>query len=260
MGAKLDAAMAAGRTVFPHSVIDAPETPTLTKVGVRLRALKWAGHNAKIGGWLSKGPRDWRGAPLFTLTLEERKTCPGDCELWGRCYGSNMMFAKRINVNARLKAALEADLATLAAKYKVFGVRLHVLGDFSSTGYVRFWGRQVRKYPQLRIWGYTHWAASTPIGQAVTQLVNTAGGRVAILRSNPREPGDTLAKAYVVPVDATAPVAGSVFCPNEVGRAASCGECGLCMSPSRISVSFIDHSPEAVRAKLKAARQLPVMS
>jgi hypothetical protein len=258
MGVKLEAAVREGRTVFPLMVQDAPEAPTKGKVGVPLRALKWAGGNRKLGGALTKGPADWRGSPLFTLTLEERATCPSACPQWTSCYGSNMMWARRYRPNRALKRALEADLRALSGRYERFAIRLHVLGDFISPGYVRFWGRQLGKHPGLRIWGYTHWQAGTPIGDAVAALVLGSEGRVSILRSDPTAAGDPLAKAWVVPHDAPAPIPGSVFCPQETGRAESCGECGLCML-GRVSVSFLDHSPDVVRARELERRRLAVL-
>ena len=38
----------------------------------------------------------WRGYPVFTLTLEERATCPSYCEQWDECYGNNMPFGARL--------------------------------------------------------------------------------------------------------------------------------------------------------------------
>ena len=36
------------------------------------------------------------GYVIFTLTLEERATCPRDCFHWDNCYGNNMAFAHRV--------------------------------------------------------------------------------------------------------------------------------------------------------------------
>ncbi len=41
--------------------------------------------NVKLGKKVTKGI--YKGYPIFTLTLEERKTCPRSCKHWNNCYG-----------------------------------------------------------------------------------------------------------------------------------------------------------------------------
>jgi hypothetical protein len=228
-------------TLYQKSVI-APPTSPVKSTG--LRVLKSAASNAKLSDGASsgfvKGP--WVGMPLFQLTLEERATCPTSCSHFITCYGSNMPFATRHQHGDALTDALAADVQVLARKYpQGFVVRLHVLGDFYSTDYVNFWAEQVRKVPQLNIYGYTHREFGSPIGDAVTKFVLTNKGRVSILRSDGTHPKDPLARAMSIPADATEPhKLAQVICPEQTGKTASCLTCGLCMN-GRTSVSFLAH-------------------
>jgi hypothetical protein len=67
-----------GRSIFPSRVFDPDEVGRVLKDGHQSR---------KIGKAVTKGPR--RGWPIFTLTLEERATCPRTCKAWGFCYGNS---------------------------------------------------------------------------------------------------------------------------------------------------------------------------
>src|SRR5262249_22027748 len=138
-----------GRTMYLKSITP----PERAK-----RLLQPASTNTKMGagkGVIVRG--QWRGMPLYLLTLEERKTCPTTGQQWSNCYGNNMPFARRIDHTGKLFPTLEAELATLSAKHPTgFVVRLHVLGDFYSKGYVRFWIQALSTYPSLRVYGYTH--------------------------------------------------------------------------------------------------------
>ena len=49
--------------------------------------------NTKLGKRVTKGKL--AGFPIFTVTLEERATCPRSCIHWDDCYGNNMMNATR---------------------------------------------------------------------------------------------------------------------------------------------------------------------
>lgn len=117
-----DQAARSGRTLFPSRVY-APEEVA--------RVLKSGHQSRKIGAFATKGPR--RGWPIFTLTLEERATCPRSCQQWRSCYGNNMQATERIEPGEALENALVAELAELQAKHPDgFMVRAHVLGDFYS--------------------------------------------------------------------------------------------------------------------------------
>ena len=58
--------------------------------------------NVKLGKKVTKGI--YKGYPIFTLTLEVRKTCPRSCKHWNNCYGNNMPFATRYDVHVMVVA------------------------------------------------------------------------------------------------------------------------------------------------------------
>ena len=214
-----------GRTIFLKTV-KAP-----TKVA---RLLQPAANNAKLGGGrkaITKGK--WRGMTMYQLTLEERATCPRSCEQWKVCYGNNMPFANRINHQSpAFFGELEQEVKELASKHSNgFVVRLHVLGDFYSVGYVRFWERMLKQHEQLRLFGYTHRDSSSAIGTAISAL-NTAG---AWIRWS--DAGGPMS-ANTDKTDGTE--AEGIPCPEQTGKTESCMTCGLCWA-TPLPIRFMVH-------------------
>ena len=148
----------AGRSIFPSRVFDPDELPALLK----------SGHNSrKIGRQVTKGP--CKGQPIYTLTLEERASCPRSCREWLGCYGNNMQAAERVVHAPPLIAALRIELAALAARHPAgFLVRLHVLGDFWSVEYVDSWADALARHPGLTLFGFTSHAPASPIAKVAT--------------------------------------------------------------------------------------------
>lgn len=215
-------ALANKTTIFLKQV----KEPTSVK-----RLLQPATSNGKLskgGSTITKGK--WKGFPLYSLSLEERATCPTTCNQWANCYGNNMPFANRIDHQATgFLKALETEIKGLSSKHpKGFVIRLHVLGDFYSTGYVNFWSKQLKKYPNLHLFGYTHRLKTSAIGQRVNLLNNSsrawirwsdAGGNMSA--NCPPRPGD-------------------VICPEQTGKTESCLTCGLCWSITK-PIGFLQH-------------------
>jgi len=215
----------AGITVFPTTVIPASKLPRLLKSGVNSR---------KIGKIVEKGP--WKGSPIFTLTLEERATCPRSCLQWANCYGNNMHFAQRISDDGTLERRLWGELAALAAEHpNGFLVRLHVLGDFFSEGYVAFWRSALEEFPQLRIFGFTaRIPPQDPIGIRVAEMVRDFYDRCRIRFSGLRFEEDCS-----VVVDKAEDAIG-ILCPAEKDPERCCASCGLCWHSNR-TISFMKH-------------------
>lgn len=206
-----------GTTIFLKQVKD----PDKVK-----RLLQPASNNAKLGNIVRKGR--WKGMPMHSLSLEERKTCPRSCQQWTTCYGNNMPFAYRIDHTSQgFIPALASEIQALAKKHATgFVVRLHVLGDFFSVPYVKFWIKQMKMFPQMQVFGYTHRDPKSPIGGAIEKL-NAAG---AWIRWS--DLGD---------VEMAANVEGpGLTCPEQVGKTKSCSTCGLCWSV-RLPIRFLAH-------------------
>lgn len=219
------------------------EPPLEASKSTGLHVLKSAASNTKVGGSnniILKGPKAFRGKPLYTLTLAERATCPLDCKQWDNCYGNNMPFAHRYVPNLDLEHVIWLDLLTLKKKHpKGFVVRLHILGDFYSMGYVNFWRKKLHEFPNMAIYGYTHRKNDTQIGKAIAYMTRDFSDRVSILRSDKEDPADLLAGAYTVKAGAT-PRKDIVICPEQTGKTESCLTCGLCFH-GHIHVQFLEH-------------------
>ena len=224
-----------GRTI--HTKARKPVVP-----GVQV--LKPASGNSKLGKGLSvimKGM--WRGFPLFTLTLEERATCPSTCERWRECYGNGMAFAHRFEHGPELEAQIGREVAALAALYpRGFAVRLHILGDFYSVGYVEMWADLMNAFPALHVYGYTA-RERGPIADALRWVDTIFGNRwwVRISSSETFAGGDIYASQDV-------PHVRGIVCPEQTGKTASCLTCGLCWSTTQ-TIKFIDHDKLAKQRK-----------
>ena len=231
-GAKMPAfdnrAIVEGRTLYPSTVFDPPAAINLLVSGEN----HW-----KIGDRITKGP--WKGFPVYTLTLEERATCPTSCRHWRSCFGNSMHLARRIAHGPDLEKRLRVDLALLQAKHPDgFAVRLHVLGDFYSPEYVRLWGQFIVQFPALRVFGFSaRWERSDPIARALVELVLAGWPRFAIRFSNaPVDECSTVSIEH----SGQAP-ADAIICPQQIGRTKSCGTCGLCWHTKR-RIAFIQHA------------------
>lgn len=212
-----------GRTIFPSRVYDPDEVKRVLKTGHQSR---------KIGKVVQKGAR--RGWPIFTLTLEERATCPRTCAAWSFCFGNNMHAAERIVAGPALEAALRVELAELQRLHPAgFMVRLHVLGDFYSLDYVRFWTWALDAFPALHCFGFTARDPAGEIGQALFVLATEQWDRFAVRFSG--MPGPMLASRIGDGRDPDA-----VTCPAQTGKTQCCSTCALCWA-SQVSIEFLRH-------------------
>jgi hypothetical protein len=219
-----------GRTLYPHTVVRDLEGHTLLKDGFNI---------AKIGNRVHKGK--WRGMPIYTLTLEERATCPTSCGHWRSCYGNALHFSYRASHEAPdFKMKLVREVAALSRKHRDgFVIRLHILGDFFSVQYVNLWAAMIDTIPNLRVFGYSA-RNDDDIGVALRSLVAKHWDRFAIRFSDARD-------AVPATVSIEHPIqkpADTVICPEQWTpsgkRAESCGTCTFCWtSPKR--VAFITH-------------------
>ena len=215
--------------------------------------------NAKLGKRVTRGK--YKGMPIFTVTLEERATCPRSCVHWSDCYGNNMPFATRYNSGTDLESAIEIELEELQKKHpRGFLVRLHVLGDFYSVAYVAKWAKWLGMFPALHVYGYT---ANQPdaiepteraIALAVLTIRNETAGRFAVRFSGSFNDdfsalsADNPAaldlvdqkRAFVCPTQITRENPRQLAKKGEETIAASCGDCGLCWA-SKKPVVFLTH-------------------
>ena len=219
----LDPAYRYGRSIFSSRVFDPDEVQRVLKDGHQSR---------KIGRFVTKGPR--RGWPIFTLTLEERATCPRTCQAWAICYGNNMQAAERITAGEQLLEALTLELDALQRQHPGgFMVRLHVLGDFYSEDYIRFWTSALDIYPALHVFGFTAHDPQSLIGAEIMRVVCSRWDRFAVRFSGHQEA--ELGSQLQPDVHPRA-----IACPAQTEAPDCCGTCGLCWH-SRRSISFVRH-------------------
>lgn len=241
MATKTETAIATGRTVFSNTVKDTGKDA----LGKTERVIKES-TNIKLGKKVTKGKL--KGFRIYTVTLEERKTCPISCAHWKDCYGNNMPFATRYAANADLIQRMETELAELQRKNpKGFLVRLHILGDFFSVAYVNNWKTWLDQFPALHVYGYT---ANQPdaidskeraIGQAVLELRESNPVRFAVRFSGNFTQDNMTALSGDDPRAAKMLLAYAAFvCPVQTDKTSSCGTCGLCWTALK-PVIFLTH-------------------
>jgi hypothetical protein len=240
-GAKQFKSLPLDGTVYRKNVVD-------WHVGDR-EPLKPARDNGKLHGNIVKRGQ-YAGYAMYSLTLEERATCSPDCGQLKTCYGNNMPFAKRYNVDAILLVAIDMQLAKLTKNGRRILLRLHILGDFFSVGYVEWWRRTLEKYPTVSAFGYTHWPLLTGQGQAVERLVRDMPQRFAIKRSLdrlnqiPQAAQHTIGATIVIKNWADAPK-GWIKCPAQMAtdrgnNNVGCAECGIACATTT-NVAFVEH-------------------
>jgi len=221
-------ALTSGNTLYPKTV----------RGGRDRWALKSGENSAKIGGVILKGK--WRSFPVFTLTLEERATCPRSCHHWRSCFGNGTHWADRVQADQDLFWRLEREAALLDIDHpNGFAVRLHVLGDFFSVEYVELWQNLLDRHPALHIFGFTARHDKTdPIAAALLSLADSRWDRFAMRFSNAPYPFEapstvSIEHPFQKPGDA-------VICPEQVGKSESCTNCSLCWQSKR-RIAFLQH-------------------
>jgi hypothetical protein len=222
-----------GRTLFPRSVKAPHAVPRILVSGI---------NNPKTGKRVLVGP--WKGMPIYTLTLEERATCPRSCEHWTSCYGNAMPLARRHRHGPDLEARLKRDIPELIDKHGGIVIRLHVLGDFYSPRYVWFWSDMLRRHPALHVWGYTAWDETTATGRHIRSMNETYPGQCSIRFTVPASRPIRPMEAATVWDPKSPPVRKEGFvCPAQIGTATGCGSCGLCWLPSFATrrIVFLGH-------------------
>lgn len=219
-----------GRPLF-QTAVDAADSPRLLVSGMNSR---------KIGRKVTKGA--WSGMPIYTLTLEERASCPASCTEWANCYGNNMPFARRHRFDESLIVILMMELREKALEHQQgFVVRAHVLGDFGSDrdeqlslAYVSMWRLALEEVSGLHMFSYTAHEPDSTVGHAIMALNTSFPDRCRV-----RFSGHDLGAYGAVVIEEQAD-SRHVICPAELNQTDCCGTCGLCWSMDR-TVEFVRH-------------------
>ena len=196
--------------------------------------LKRGKQNVKLGDKVAV--KMWKGMTIYSLTLEERATCPPECEQWDNCYGDNMPFGHRFDhTQNNFNYLLEEQLTKLNEKHSEgLVIRLHILGDFFSSNYARQWERWLRQFVNLRVFGYTHHRQETEIGSVLAGMNRLWRDRWRIRFS------DDLNTEFSAHVASDTTTTGGIMCPEQIGKTDSCATCGYCWTSEK-PVVFIEH-------------------
>ena len=223
-------AVVEGRTLFAKSVVYAEESPRLLVSGFNQR---------KVGKTVTKGA--WKGMPIYTLTLEERATCPTSCKQWLSCYGNNMHWSRRHRLDEDLIVHLWIELAEKARDHPDGFVRAHILGDFGSPdnpelalAYVAMWREALAELPQLRMFSYTAHDPDGEIGSKILALNYEFAERCRV-----RFSGLDIGAHGAVVVESLAE-SRHVVCPAQTDATDCCATCALCWSMDR-TIEFLRH-------------------
>ena len=213
-------AMQENRTIFRSRVFYA---------GDRDRALISGINNSKIGKQVTVGP--WAGFPIYTLSLEERATCPSSCPVLAECYGNGMPMAVRFRYTPGLIASLDGELNRLSARHpRGYVVRLHVLGDFPDVEYLSHWLAWSNEHPALHVWGFTAHPQESAIGGMIRLANGMRPDRWMIrFSSHPDAPYSPMQvhTTWEKPGRyAYAPETNQLVCPRNSGRPLRVGRAG----------------------------------
>ena len=244
---KTQIAIVNGQSVFQYKVKSVSDGMAKSE-----RAIK-PSTNEKLGKIVKKGRL--RGAKIYTLTLEERKTCPKSCFHWKDCFGNNMHLAVRYVFDKALLEQIERDIEFYNDKGKAFLVRLHILGDFPSVEYVNFWNDLLDKYEHLNVYGYSAHQLETPIGEALDDMRDVWDLRFMVRISGDTKTDNMTAlsyddeparkqietkKAFVCPTQITHKGSTKLASKTEETLTKNCGTCGLCWT-TKLNPIFLTH-------------------
>ena len=225
MKSKTQLAIENGRTIYTNNVYD-----SISHNGKLLKV----SNNKKLGKVkIVKGRH--KNKYIYSLSLEERKTCPTSCFHWKTCYGNNMPFAHRFMGNDALMKRLDDELNILSTKHKEgILIRLHVVGDFFSVNYVKFWKKMLSKYNGISIFGYTARTPFSEIGKEIAILRSLNWDRFSIRFSNSMEKISANSEDF-------ANAKEGIICPEQLDKTKNCASCGLCWNKNIDNIIFKTH-------------------
>ena len=222
-------------TAFPKSLkrYAGPEDGPILKEGK---------NQVKLGGTVMVGRL--KGAAIFSMSLEERKTCPKSCSYWEGCYGNSMPFSVRWVHDGNLMKGIYDELKMHCSKYEKVLVRLHLLGDFPTLRYFHFWRSMLGVFDNLYIFGFTaRWPDDDAIGREIRTLRERMPDRFAVRTSGLHAEWGSFGIDF--PTEKKM-IGGAVVCPEQVdsmngGKAKKhCGNCAVCWETSH-PIVFVEH-------------------
>ena len=124
---------------------------------------------------------------------------------------------------------------------KLLLIRLHILGDFFSVKYVKFWRKMLNTFNNIALYGYTanNIKSSIPLSQAIAkEIIKLNNNQHCHIRFSNDLNVSFSANSY----DIVKPVKGvSIVCPVQENKTANCGTCGLCWNQKEQQIIFKTH-------------------
>ena len=245
-------AMIENRTIFPSTVV------TVT-ASAPDRLLISGFNNRKIGKIVERGR--FKGYGLYCLSLEERATCPADCDVRAACCGNAMQLARRHRIGDPeiFFARMEEEIAGLLKTETGLLIRLHVLGDFPSVEYVAFWLDILTQFPAVACYGYTHRLETDlegdEIGDAIAAVKAQFPDRFRIRWSFPAPlvDGAMVIESEADAADAAQDDLQAIICPAQTDATACCATCALCWATAENCILFWKHGKKDLSAALEKA-------
>lgn len=243
------------RTLYPSTVVEVTEDDPD-------RLLVSGETNRKLGKIVAKGP--FKGYALYALSLEERATCPVECDARLFCFGNAMPFARRHKIGDPevFYDRLNFEILGLLAEHPGLLIRLHVVGDFPSVEYVSFWADVLAENPKVAIYGYTHrrtkaWDGDE-IGDAIQSVKDRFPERFRIRWSSEvSRPDGTV----IVDYEPKRPrIDEGLVCPAQTDATACCASCGLCWDKGAThdTIVFIKHGRKSLETAAETATIEPL--
>ena len=152
-----------------------------------------------------------------------------------------MPFAHRISAKniQLLEQRIYNDL--LNSSNQLLLIRLHILGDFFSVKYVKFWRKMLNTFDNIALYGYTAnniksiYSDSRAIAKEIIKLNKNDNCHI-------RFSNDLNAAFSANSYDIVKPVKGvSILCPVQENKTANCGTCGLCWNQKEQQIIFKTH-------------------
>ena len=152
-----------------------------------------------------------------------------------------MPFAHRISAKNQqlLEQRIYNDL--LNSTNQLLLIRLHILGDFFSVKYVKFWRKMLNTFNNIALYGYTAnniksiYLDSRAIAKEIIKLNKNDNCHI-------RFSNDVNVLFSANSYDIVKPVKGvSIVCPVQENKTANCGTCGLCWNQKDQQIIFKTH-------------------
>ena len=175
---------------YPYSVIKRPKSDN------------------KLGRRVTVGR--FKGYAMYSLTLEERATCPKTCQRWADCYGNNMPFAHRLQHGLDLDHALFRDVGAACRDHPQGCLSGFVLGDFYSPEYVGVWEELLATHDNLAAW--IHAPERSGLRPSALERCKIFKS-LAIRHSDRPRPLSALHESIAPP---------KITCPEQIGKTKSC--------------------------------------